>query len=218
MHRYKDSQATRQDLHLMTALTAIGLQHRECVIRLANVQSQFWASVPSLRRPDAEHPFHKILVAVQSQQTEIAIAVDKKTRIANDSQRRAVNPDLYRVLTPVPKGSHITLIDDTWVSGGHARSVAGALKRAGAAQVSVLVIARWLDSSKPYPHWTYTNVIQPRPFELETCPWTGAGCPSERSEEGIPITGPGRAEGHHAGACRECGVELPLTGICGFCE
>jgi hypothetical protein len=52
-----------------------------------------------------------------------------------------------------------------------------ALKDAGAQQVSVLAIARWVDLKKPYPRWTYNNIIQTEPFAIEICPWTGGDCP-----------------------------------------
>jgi adenine/guanine phosphoribosyltransferase-like PRPP-binding protein len=44
----------------------------------------------------------------------------------------------------MPPESHVLLIDDTWTTGGHAESAALALRKAGAAQVSALVVARWL--------------------------------------------------------------------------
>lgn len=48
----------------------------------------------------------------------------------------------YTVLDPIPAGIHVLLIDGTWTSGGHALPAALALRAAGAATVSLLVVAR----------------------------------------------------------------------------
>jgi predicted amidophosphoribosyltransferase len=181
MHRYKEPQATGQDVLVVAALTTLALRHRKCVDALAGLPSQHWATVPSLRRTDSEHPFRTILIKLLGQQSEVRIAAAQSARRASDAQRREVNPDLYEILTPVPHGSHITVFDDTWVSGGHAKSVAMALKRAGAQQVSAMAIARWVDLQKPYPRWTYNNIIEPQPYGTDICPWTGADCPLRRS-------------------------------------
>lgn len=93
-----------------------------------------------------------------------------------DSERRQLNPDYYEVLTPIPRGSHVMVIDDTWASGGHAQSVAMALKHAGAAKVSILAIARWLDL-RGRTKRTHNDHISNRPYDPAICPWTGAKCP-----------------------------------------
>ena len=41
------------------------------------------------------------------------------------------------------------VVDDTWVSGGSAQSVAVALKLAGAARVVIVVLGRHLDPASP---------------------------------------------------------------------
>lgn len=44
---------------------------------------------------------------------------------------------------------HVLLIEDTWTSGGNAQSAALALRRAGAASVTILALARWLNPEEP---------------------------------------------------------------------
>lgn len=187
MHRYKESQANNGDVLLVTALAALAFRHHACVGSLANIPPQNWATVPSLRRIGTEHPLRTILLQLLGQKTEIQVAAAMAAHHGSDSQRREINPDFYDVVTPVPSGSHILLIDDTWVSGGHAQSVAIALKDAGAHQVSVLAIARWVDLQKPYPRWTYNNIIEPAPFAMDTCPWTGRDCAQARSAAAYEI-------------------------------
>jgi hypothetical protein len=46
-------------------------------------------------------------------------------------------------------GQGVLVIDDTWVSGGSAQSVAMALKLAGAARVAIVVLGRHVDPADP---------------------------------------------------------------------
>lgn len=67
------------------------------------------------------------------------------------------------------------LIDDTWASGGHAQSAATALHRAGAAKVSLLVAARWINED----YGDNASFIRglTMDFNPAICPWTGGACP-----------------------------------------
>jgi adenine/guanine phosphoribosyltransferase-like PRPP-binding protein len=51
-------------------------------------------------------------------------------------------------VAPRMSGQHVLLVDDTWATGGHGESAAAALKRAGAARVTLLVLARWLNMGR----------------------------------------------------------------------
>ena len=61
---------------------------------------------------------------------------------------RGVNPGWARVGDPVA-GGDVLVVDDTWVSGGSAQSVAAALKRAGAHRVAVVVLGRHVNPADP---------------------------------------------------------------------
>lgn len=212
MHRYKGPQATAADIQLVAVLTAIGLQHRSCAGALMGHVTRYWAAVPSLKTAGAEHRFREILLAILADQDEIEISASRASRFATDAQRREVRPDFYDVHGLVPDGSHVMIIDDTWTTGGHAASVATAIKQAGAQVVSVMAIARWLDPRGGYPGWTYTNHISERRYEPSLCPWTAGACPpplfstSTRSPtRPDPIPWPGfswDAPGRIAPACR----------------
>ncbi len=66
------------------------------------------------------------------------------------------------------------LIDDTWTTGGHAQSAVLALRRAGAAWVSVLVVGRWLKEDYGDNREFIANLGD---YDPCLCPWTGAACP-----------------------------------------
>ena len=72
--------------------------------------------------------------------------------------------------------AHVLVLDDTWAGGGHAQSAAGALKMAGASNVSVMVLARWvrLDYGDNLA-WARRTLT--RDFDADTCPFTGGDCP-----------------------------------------
>jgi hypothetical protein len=61
---------------------------------------------------------------------------------------RGVNPRWVSVGDPVA-GADVLVVDDTWVSGGSAQSVAAALKRAGARRVAVVVLGRFVSPADP---------------------------------------------------------------------
>jgi phosphoribosylpyrophosphate synthetase len=61
---------------------------------------------------------------------------------------RGVNAGWVRVGDPVA-GADVLVVDDTWVSGGSAQSVAAALKLAGARRVAVVVLGRYVNPADP---------------------------------------------------------------------
>ena len=61
---------------------------------------------------------------------------------------RGVNPGWVGVMGRVD-GGDVLVVDDTWVSGGSAQSVAAALKLAGARRVAVVVLGRHVNPADP---------------------------------------------------------------------
>jgi phosphoribosylpyrophosphate synthetase len=94
-------------------------------------------------------------------------------------ERRKVWADRFLVQdsdTTKVDGAHVLVVDDTWVSGGTAQSVAVALKDAGARAVTILCVARWLRwdwSSTP----AFVEEYLTAPYEPLVCPVTGDECP-----------------------------------------
>jgi hypothetical protein len=159
---------------LLTMMLLVGLGHLGCADSLVGIPCDRWAAVPSLKNIGSAHPF-RIIVSklLKPQFVEISVTASELARGAADVERRHLNPGYYNILTPIPKGKHIMVIDDTWVSGGHAQSVAMALKRAGAAKVSILAIGRWLRMNDRRTKGVYNRLIRNRPYNADICPWTG---------------------------------------------
>lgn len=130
-----------------------------------------------LRAWPADMGLRKVCSRLLGAEHEVVISASALAFDTTESERRQLNPAYYQIRTSFPRGRHVMVLDDTWVSGGHAQSVALALKRAGAAKVSILVIARWLDMRDYRTKCVYQTRIEPRPYNPNICPWTGGSCP-----------------------------------------
>lgn len=162
----------------VTSLVTLGLiEHFDCATALVGSRASRWATVPSLKNIGSEHPFRKILTPIVGSKWEIVVSAAEFAKNKTAQERRTFNPAFYEVETAIPPGTHVMLIDDTWASGAHIQSVAAALKAAGAAKVSALTVARWLDLSDPRTKRVFNEHIRPQPYDPAVCPWTAGDCP-----------------------------------------
>jgi hypothetical protein len=143
--------------------------HTRCAEALADLPVTHWASVPSLPPKSYAHPLRG-LVASWGQGVEAPLVAASGVQ-----QPREVSADHFACPVPLSKGAHVLLVDDTWTTGGHAQSAVLALRQAGAARVSLLVVARWLKEdygdNKKFIAGLRTHDFNPR-----ICPWTGGDC------------------------------------------
>lgn len=181
MFGYKNAPQSPVLIQRVSSLVALALRgHIACAGALVGPAVTHWATVPSLRNIGSQHPFRDILSAILPPDREIEVGASQTAANKSAQDRRTLNPAFYELKTAVPKGVHVMVIDDTWTSGAHIQSVAMALKKAGAAKVSALAVARWLDSDERSRR-VYNQHIRPCPYNPEICPWTGAGCPPRSS-------------------------------------
>ncbi|MGH3252496.1 MAG: hypothetical protein ACRDOI_40650 [Trebonia sp.] len=144
--------------------------HTKCASALAGRPVSHWAIVPSLPAKPYDHPL-RVLVAGQAYGLEAPL-----TAATSVSQPRSVNPDHFTCSLQLPPGSHVLLIDDTWTTGGHAQAGVLALRKAGAANVSMLVVARWLKEDYG-DNKRFIADLGKRDYKPNICPWTSASCP-----------------------------------------
>jgi predicted amidophosphoribosyltransferase len=172
MYGYKQAHPLQEHRALAILMCHVGLRaHMDCLLRLTGRPVTHWASVPSQRGRQGEHPLHVILRNIARDGTEIRLAVGR-----TPEDPRLVNPDAFVTLDD-PTDAHVLLVDDTWARGGHSQSAAVALKADGAAEVSILVLARWLKMGWP-DHRQFVRDHLTTDFSLEVCPWTGDVCPA----------------------------------------
>lgn len=169
VYNYKTAGAGPSHRRIMNTLLAVGLRgHVICAQRLAGAQSSGWAVVPSTqgrtvfrdlvrsisRRADSEVPVHFVGTVGQ----------------------RVLDPAPWHVELPEAALDHVVVIDDSWVTGAHAQSVAAELKSAGVAQVSIFTVARVLRPDWG-PNGAFIATRMRSPFDWRRCPWTGEDCP-----------------------------------------
>jgi hypothetical protein len=161
----------------ITLLAALALRgHRDCPRALLATAPTAWAAVPSLPAKDPDdHRLARILRSLaRPNSTEISLR-----GVGNPESPRDLRAAHFAVLSPIPRRTHVLLVEDTWASGGHAQSAALALRAAGAEHISLLTLARWLT-----PEWGATTAtwmkttLSGMDYNPNICPWTQAACPT----------------------------------------
>lgn len=153
-------------------LLAVGLGgHFGCAAALAGTADadSGWAVVPSTRGRTVLTG----LVRGISRRPDLEVMVN----FTGSAPLRHLSTDSWAITPSASLPPHIVVIDDSWVSGSSAQSFAAALKHAGAAQVSILAVARVLS-----PDWApnrrfIEDVLPALPYDWTVCPWTGGPCP-----------------------------------------
>lgn len=170
MYGYKSRRPIEEHVDVVAMLVMLGLSlHTSCVGTVVGMPVTHWAVVPSLRGRAGPHPLRRLaLPAAPGQELVVGAA-------GAVADPRSVRPANF-VVPPVGPEAHVLVLDDTWTSGGHAQGCAAAVRAAGAAKVSVLAVARWID-----PAWgdneTWIRRRLTQDYRPEVCPWTGQACP-----------------------------------------
>jgi len=182
MQGYKARPPVPEHREIVTLLVLLGLaRHAGCAVHAgaaehagasgeARVPVTHWATVPSLPAQPGEHPLHAI-VSRLAPGCEVPLAAADEVDYPRD-----LDPGHFRAAAPLPAGAHVLLVDDTWARGGHAQSAVLALRAAGAARVSVLVAARWINADFG-GNAAFIRGLADRDYDPAICPWTGSGCP-----------------------------------------
>jgi hypothetical protein len=173
MRGYKARPPVDEHHRIVGMLILLALStHTKCASALAGMPVTHWATVPSLPAKPGEHPLHKIVGSVAPGREVTLIAAT-----ATDSPRN-LNPDHFTADRRLPRGSHVLLMDDTWVRGGHAQSAVIALRKSGADYVSLLIVSRWVVVKDEFAdHTEFFGELSDRDYDPDICPWTGGSCP-----------------------------------------
>ncbi|RCG31336.1 hypothetical protein DQ384_11530 [Sphaerisporangium album] len=72
----------------------------------------------------------------------------------------------------------MVIFEDTWVQGGHAQSAAATVLMSGAAEVTIVTIARRVRNNQRSPgEEALRNALPTSEYTLDICPVTGRSCP-----------------------------------------
>lgn len=173
MRNYKAAYRIPEARNLVGFMLTVALmRHWGCPERGARQPISMWATVPSLSGRVDMHPLRAMLLKILSDRKEFEL---QTTGIAGREIRadKFVGPPSGN---PLPGDTHVLLIDDTWTTGANVNSAVLTLREAGAATVSVLVVARWLNPE----FGENADFIRDRlksDYDPSICPWTGGACP-----------------------------------------
>lgn len=170
---YKADRPQGSHVELVGSLLGLGINgHMRCAHQLAGVPNFRWTTVPSTRRDGREHPVRALAAARFTPGFELEV------RARPGAQKlRAIQPENFEVIGEIPAHTHVGVIDDAWVTGGSAQSVAAVVSAAGASQVSILTAGRVLGPDFP-PNAAYMRSDRwKQDFDFRICPWTGGACP-----------------------------------------
>ena len=171
MYGYKSKipqEAHRQIVRLLFA-DALG-RHTMCAGNLAGQPVDAWALVPSLHSGRSDHVLPQIVEPFLTDLERVPVKAVKR------GKPRTVDPSQFAVDGKWKK-RHVLVVDDTWTSGGEAQSVAVGLKRAGAYEVSILTLARWLHPQTWPTTREWLDAHPKRDFVPGICPYTAGDCP-----------------------------------------
>jgi hypothetical protein len=143
------------------------------------------AVVPSGQGRPGAHPLVSLVRAC------VELPLVRLAVVAPEAHARGVNPGWVRVADRVDGGGarlldgiDVLVVDDTWVSGGSAQSVAAALRLAGARRVAVVVLGRHVNPADPRSAVFLTSLAVSRRAVLQQVP--GGGGAYRRGERGEP--------------------------------
>lgn len=170
LSNYKGNPPQEAARSRIASILGLGLVlHRSCLETVAGHQLTGICVVPSSRdRPVLRH----VLQGMLSNPLDLTPLV-----YSGSGDSRVYDPSRYKIDRQPPPGGHVLVIDDSWVSGFHAQSVATSLKRSGATQVSILCVARVLDPEWPDNKPFIQNRLDNLRYDPYHCPWTNGNCP-----------------------------------------
>lgn len=161
-----------RDLLLMVfAATTL---HGGCIARSVGSHWDAVTFVPSLGRPGRDHPVAQLANQVISQFSKIGRPTVRPGPGALEVGRTPRADAFVIADGDGVAGRHVLVVEDTWVSGAKAQSVAVALKDVGAGAVSVLAVARWLRYDWPDHRALIEDLRQP--YDAFVCPVAGGLC------------------------------------------
>lgn len=170
MYGYKAQQPSEANRRVVQLMHHYGLlRHWACLNGSGNGPLTHWTTVPSLGGRVGPHPLRGLSRPLLGHRLP---EVDLRTA-AGATRGRDLRPQNFEA--NVPDGAHVLLIEDTWVGGGRVQSAAAALKLGGAASVTTVVLARWLDPGRGRTP-EFLSTIRGIDFDPDLCPFTGEPC------------------------------------------
>lgn len=169
LRQYKEPTVAPDQLGRLRTMFALAFtRHVGCLARRDAERPLAVAHIPSTSglRP-GPHPFEQNFVNMLSADVPRAQARYVGPVGGSRNSRRNLTPEHWETDLPAGTG-RVLVLDDTWVTGGHAQSVAAAFEQRGVA-ARIVVLGRALDPSRT-DHGSFLRANPPAPFDSSICP------------------------------------------------
>lgn len=163
MMQYKGDRPARASLDRLRTLLYLALsRHGDC-IRKAAGGIDLVTYVPSGKGSSSS--LVNVIPAMRTPLFEMHYNPPYRTERANgfEVEKFGADPEIVT-------GKRVLLIEDSWFKGYNARSAAAALKDAGAASVTILVLARRLGEDYPLQAKLINAMDSERFYDMDFCP------------------------------------------------
>ncbi|MFL0412070.1 phosphoribosyltransferase [Microbacterium paludicola] len=174
-YNYKDvtvNERTRENAfaQIVPFMWAFTVDHADCLDRAATRPVDAVCIVPSGRGREGAHPLERIARHAPPRwtRTDATRIAAPRSRFDPASIGFAQDQDL--------DGAHLVVIDDTWVKGASAETVGMAARRRGAAEITILAVARWLEPRFGNTREIHAAVRANGHWTRERCPVGGGDC------------------------------------------
>lgn len=170
LRQYKEASVTPDQLGRLRTLFALAFtRHSACLAKKDDTRPLAVTYIPStsgLRQ--GPHPFGENFMSMLSDNVP-----QVETRYIGPlggtrNSRRTLAPAHWEIDTPAQTPGRVLVFDDTWVTGGHAQSVAAAFEQQGVA-ARIVVLGRALDPSRG-DHGSFLRSHPADPFDSSICP------------------------------------------------
>jgi hypothetical protein len=139
--------------------------HRPCMQRAAGGAFTHVATVPSTRARAGLHPLQQIIQVAHGSLLPIAGTANPAYGNVREFVRDRFTLPPFAAGQPPPR---VLLLEDLWVTGARAQSMAHALKQAGAGTVVTVALGRQINHDHP-PSRPLLEAARQTPFNLSRC-------------------------------------------------
>lgn len=174
LRQYKESTAATEQIDRLRILLWLAFtKHADCIIPDRTTRPFALTHVPSTSglRTDS-HPLEVQIMSLLAPDRPRATPAYIGPVGGQRNDRRVLRPDHWAIDAQALNGAErVLIIDDTWVTGSHAQSVAAAFEAAGI-NARIVVLGRALDPRRT-DHGNYLTAHPAAPFASDICPVTG---------------------------------------------
>lgn len=176
LHRYKSDRPSLPACNRLVALIRLfKLYHLHCLESEQGLPICSVVAVPSGRNR-SYHPLPEIagiFASLGNERPDVPLVQARfvgQPRISR-AERSNPHPDDFAINQRL--AGHVVIVEDTWVTGRNAQSVAISARRQGASRVSIVVLARMLDYSYPLTKTLVDCWPKDHHFDPTVCPVPG---------------------------------------------